>query len=115
MPRRQGRRIEPRPLLRDAAATCARLGAAPWEDQANDELRATGERRAPRTPDRLAELTPQELQIALTVAEGCTNREVATRTFLSPKTVEWHLSHVYRKLGVTSRTAMIRALAEQNA
>lgn len=112
--RHQGERLDARQHLHEAAATFARLGAVPWEDQANAELRATGERRAHRARDGSNQLTPQELQIALAVADGCTNRDVATRTFLSPRTVEWHLSSIYRKLGVTSRTAMVRALAEQS-
>ena len=57
-------------------------------------------------------LTPQELQVALTVAAGISNREAAASLFLSEKTVEYHLSNVYRKLGLRSRAALVRRVAE---
>jgi DNA-binding NarL/FixJ family response regulator len=56
------------------------------------------------------ELTPRELEIALQVADGGTNKEVAARLFLSPKTVELHLGRVYRKLGIRSRTELARLM-----
>lgn len=56
----------------------------------------------------LRSLTPQELQVALAVAHGATNREAAAALFLSPKTVEFHLGNIYRKLGVRSRTELVR-------
>jgi DNA-binding CsgD family transcriptional regulator len=56
----------------------------------------------------LADLTPQELQVARFVAEGLTNREVAAQLFLSPRTIDFHLRNVYRKLGISSRTALAR-------
>jgi DNA-binding CsgD family transcriptional regulator len=59
------------------------------------------------------ELTPQELQIALQVAEGKTNKEAGAALFLSPKTVEYHLTHVYRKLDLSSRAELIRAFAAE--
>jgi DNA-binding NarL/FixJ family response regulator len=58
------------------------------------------------------ELTAQELRVALAVARGATNREVAAELFLSPKTIEFHLRLVYRKLGVRSRTQLARLVAE---
>ena len=64
----------------------------------------------PTRPPR-DELTPQELQVALVVAEGVTNREAAARLFLSPKTIEVHLSSAYRKLGVRTRTELSRRMA----
>ena len=63
-----------------------------------------------RTAATSEELTPQELQVAMLVAEGKTNREVGVQLFLSPKTIEWHLGHVYRKLGIGSRTELTRVL-----
>jgi DNA-binding CsgD family transcriptional regulator len=57
-----------------------------------------------RTPADL--LTPQELQVALAVSRGATNREAAEQLFVSIKTVEYHLGHVYRKIGITSRDAL---------
>jgi DNA-binding CsgD family transcriptional regulator len=58
-------------------------------------------------------LTPQELQVAILAAAGNTNREIGTQLFLSPKTIEWHLGHVYRKLGISSRGKLLRVLEEQ--
>jgi DNA-binding NarL/FixJ family response regulator len=58
------------------------------------------------------ELTPHELQVALVVAQGASNRDAAARLFLSPKTVEFHLGRIYRKLGVTSRLELARHFAE---
>ncbi len=56
----------------------------------------------------MASLTPQELQVALLVANGATNREAAASLFLSPKTVEFHLGHVYSKLDLRSRAELAR-------
>jgi DNA-binding CsgD family transcriptional regulator len=109
--RRSGRRIDARDHLREALAVFERLEAMPWVERARTELRATGERLRARDASTDEELTPQELQIALVVAEGKTNREAGAQLFLSPKTVEWHLGHVYRKLGVRSRAELVRALA----
>ncbi len=60
-------------------------------------------------------LTPQELQVALTVARGATNREAATALLISPKTVEYHLARVYAKLGVRSRAELATRMARQTA
>ena len=74
------------------------------------ELRAAGEAHLARngSSPSLQILTPQELQVALTVAGGATNREAAAALFLSTKTVEFHLSNTYRKLGVRSRAELVR-------
>jgi len=108
--RRAKRRAEARGQLHRALQTFEELGADPWAERARNELRASGEtlRR-----DRVAsdELTLQELQVALRVAEGATNREAAAALFLSPKTVEAHLSRIYGKLGVRSRTELAHHLA----
>lgn len=56
----------------------------------------------------LRSLTPQELRVALIVAQGSTNREAAAALFLSPKTVEFHLANTYRKLGARSRAELVR-------
>lgn len=108
--RRSGRRVDSRGQLRDALAVFERLEAIPWAERASRELRATGERVRAREPSRSEELTPQELQIAALAAEGKTNREVGARLFLSPKTIEWHLGKIYRKLGVGSRAELAKAL-----
>jgi DNA-binding NarL/FixJ family response regulator len=75
-------------------------------------LRASGETARKRDPALVDELTPREFEIALQVADGGTNKEVAPRLFLSPKTVELHLGRVYRKLGIRSRTELARLMPE---
>lgn len=109
--RRARRRVDARGHLRDALATFDRLGARPWADLAATELAATGERARRRSAGAVTELTPQELQIALMLAEGRTTRQAAAALFLSPKTVDYHLRHVYTKLGVHSRPELAAALA----
>ena len=108
--RRAGRRVEARAALREALATFARLGAQPWAHRTRTELRASGERVRRGSPSATEQLTPQELQVALEVASGSTNREAAAALFLSPKTIEFHLRNVYRKLGIRSRTELVRAM-----
>ncbi|WP_167532757.1 helix-turn-helix transcriptional regulator [Streptomyces alboniger] len=110
--RRQGRRSEARRLLERALATFERLGATGWAARVAAELHAAGgtEVRPERAP--LERLTPQEMQVALVVGRGLTNHEVAERLFLSVKTVEFHLSNIYRKLdGVHRRAQLVRLLA----
>ena len=104
--RRVRRRSDARPLLREALATFESLGAAPFADRAAQELQATGETARRREVTTTEELTPQERQIAQLLAEGRTTREAAAALFLSPKTVEYHLRHVYIKLGIRSRAAL---------
>jgi len=108
--RRAGRRIDARTQLHAALATFETVGASPWAERARRELRATGERIARRDPTTAEQLTPQELQIALLVARGASNRETAAAVFLGPKTVEHHLSQIYRKLGLRSRSELARTL-----
>jgi DNA-binding CsgD family transcriptional regulator len=108
--RRARNRVLAREQLRAALDTFERLGAGPWADRASAELAATGETRRRRDPATIDELTPQELQIALALAAGKTTRETAAALFLSPKTVEYHLRHVYQKLGIHSREELARAL-----
>ena len=104
--RRSGRRAAARAHLREALDAFERAGALPWAERAGRELAATGESLRPREPSAVAQLTPQELQIGLAVIEGRTNREVAEALFLSPKTIEYHLRNVFRKLDVRSRTEL---------
>src|SRR5205823_1487057 len=87
-----------------------RLGAVPWSALAGAELAATGETVGRRPPPMRDQLTPQELQIGLLLAEGRTTREAAAAMFLSPKTVEYHLRNVYRKLEVRSRVELASAM-----
>ena len=104
--RRLKRRADARGSLRAALEGFEAVGSELWADRARAELRATGERARRRDPSTLDELTPQELQVARLVATGLTNRDVAARLFLSPKTIETHLAHVFRKTGVRTRAAL---------
>jgi DNA-binding CsgD family transcriptional regulator len=109
--RRAGRRVRAREELRAAIEAFDALGAVPWSSLARTELEATGETARIRDPSTLDQLTPQELQIALLLAEGRTTREAAASMFLSPKTIEYHLRNVYRKLDVRSRPELSDAVA----
>jgi DNA-binding CsgD family transcriptional regulator len=104
--RRAKRKRDARETLGQALATFERLGARIWADRALVELGRIGG-RAPAE----GALTPSEQRIAALVAEGRTNREVAAALFLSDRTVESHLTHVYRKLGVRSRAELARRFA----
>jgi DNA-binding CsgD family transcriptional regulator len=108
--RRARRRVAAREHLRAALDTFERLGARPWADQAAAELAATGEHVHRRGTGDLEELTPQEVQVALALADGRTTRQAAAALFLSPKTVEYHLRHVYLKLGIRSRAELADAV-----
>jgi ATP/maltotriose-dependent transcriptional regulator MalT len=111
--RRARRRADAREALEAALETFERIGADPWAARARTELRATGGRAAERAASPVEELTPRELQVAVLVAEGRTNREVGSALFLSPKTIEHHLQAIYRKLGLRSRTQLAVRLADQ--
>jgi DNA-binding CsgD family transcriptional regulator len=111
--RRDGLRRDARDYLHPALATFERLGALPWAEAAAAELRATGERVRRRSDPDIARLTPQELQVALVVAQGVTNKAAAAQLFLSPKTIEKHLGATYTKLGLSSRAELARLFAEQ--
>ena len=108
--RRARRRVEARRQLRAALRTFERLGAAPWADRALAELRASGETARPRDDSHRLTLTPQELQVALAIAEGRTTREAAAKLYLSPKTIEYHLHSIYDKLEIRSREELASAL-----
>jgi ATP/maltotriose-dependent transcriptional regulator MalT len=106
--RRARRRLEARAHLRAALETFERLGAVPWEERARRELRASGETARKRDPSTADELTPQELQIARFVGEGATNRQIAAQLFLSPRTIDYHLRKIFRKLDISSRAELIK-------
>ena len=106
--RRRRRRSDARAHLREAAELLRSLAAQPWAERAESELRATGETARRREAATLDQLTPQELQIAGLVAQGLTNREIASQLFLSPRTIEYHLRKVFTKLGLASRAELIR-------
>jgi DNA-binding CsgD family transcriptional regulator len=111
--RRTGRRVDARALLRSALDTFDRIGALPWAERVRTELRASGATARRGEAALSNELTGQELQVALLVAQGATNREAAVALYLSPKTIEVHLGRVYRKLGIRSRVALSRMLARE--
>ena len=87
--------------LAQAVAIFERLGAVAWAERARNELDLVGPRR--RAPD---DLTATELRVAELAAVGITNREIARAAFMSEKTVEAHMSRVYRKLGIHSRAEL---------
>lgn len=111
--RRSRRRVDARPLLCAALETFDLLGAAPWADRAAQELAATGETVQRGPLGSRVELTPQEQRIALLLAQGRTTRQAAAGLFLSPKTVEYHLRHVYLKLGISSRAELTERFADR--
>ena len=113
--RRERRRIDARAQLRSAFDGFDRMGAAPWAERARRELRATGETARKRDLSPLAQLTPQELQVARLVGEGATNKAVASQLFVSPKTVEYHLRKVFDKLGIASRGELMRIELDERA
>jgi DNA-binding CsgD family transcriptional regulator len=112
--RRARRRVDARDQLHAALETFLRLGAQAWAERASAELAATGETARLRDVTTLVQLTPQEFQIARLLADGATTREAAAATFLSPKTVEYHLRNVYRKLGLHSRQELAAAMAQDS-
>jgi len=107
--RRQGLNREARVQLADARGRFEELGARSWEARAAAELRATGMTRTGRGKAGEA-LTPQELEVARLAATGLSNPQIASRLFLSPRTVSSHLYHVFPKLGITSRAGLRDAL-----
>jgi DNA-binding CsgD family transcriptional regulator len=111
--RRQRRRRDARTELRTAWEMLHSMGAAAFAARAEGELRATSE-RAQRGSAASVTLTPQEAQIAALVAQGASNREVAEQLFISVCTVEYHLRKVFRKLGVSSRAKLVRALLQHD-
>ncbi len=112
--RRSGRMTEARDRLAEAVDVLQNSGARPWADRADAALRATGVHRARRSMAGES-LTERELQVALAVADGATNRQAASALFMSEKTVEYHLAKVFRKLGVHNRTQLARAITHARA
>ena len=100
--------VEARTQLGSALATFTRLGAAPWARRAEEQMQTNGLRADRSAPSATERLTPQELQVAIVVADGVTNAEAAARLFRSAKTIEFHLSNIYRKLGIRSRAELVR-------
>jgi DNA-binding CsgD family transcriptional regulator len=106
--RRLSRKADARESLSRALGHFEAVGARLWADRARKELGRLGGR-----PSRAGDLTGTEEQIAVLVASGKTNAEVAKQLHVSPKTVEWNLSKIYRKLGVSSRTELAAKLSRR--
>jgi ATP/maltotriose-dependent transcriptional regulator MalT len=101
--RRERRRVDARVHLRAAHDMLATIGMAAFAERARHELLATGD-KAPRRADETTDLfTPQERQIARLARDGLSNPEIGAQLFISARTIEWHLRHVYAKLGISSR------------
>lgn len=111
--RRGKRRSDARTQLRAAYESFDAFGALPYAERARLELLATGATARRRSDETRFDLTPRERQVASMAAAGLTNAEIATRLFVTASTVEFHLSRVFRKLGITSRKRIPHAIGEQ--
>ena len=100
--RRDRKKRPARESLEAALAIFERLGARPWSERTRDELARIGGRAA------TAELTPTEERVAELLASGLTYQQAADALFVSPKTVQWNVSKIYRKLGITSRGELVK-------
>ena len=109
--RRENRRRDARAELRTAYGLFTTMGIEAFAERARRELLATGDRVRKRTVETVSELTAQEAHVARLAVDGRTNTEIASQLFLSTRTVEWHLSKVYTKLGIGSRRELRQALA----
>jgi DNA-binding CsgD family transcriptional regulator len=109
--RRESRRVDARDQLRAAHGTFNRIGADGFAERARRELLATGETVRKRTVETRDDLTAQETLIASLAGDGRTNPEIGAELFISPRTVEWHLRKVFRKLGINSRKKLRGAAA----
>ncbi len=109
--RRRRRQRDAREPLREAADLAEACGASVLARRAREELGATGVSHAPSDAEGVASLTPSELRAARMAAEGRSNREIAEDLFVTPRTIEIHLSRAYRKLDIGSRRELAAALA----
>ena len=112
--RRAGQRAAARPLLAEALDLAAGCGARPLASRAHAELAAAGGRPRRERRHGLDALTPSELRVARLAADGQTNRQIAHGLYVTLKTVETHLAHVYAKLGISHRGELPAALAGEN-
>jgi DNA-binding CsgD family transcriptional regulator len=113
--RREGRRADAREQLRAAQHMLEQMGMDAFAERAKRELRATGETARKRSAATKAELTAQEGQIARLARDGLSNPEIATRLFISARTVQYHLGKVFTKLGISSRSELGHVLPEWGA
>jgi DNA-binding CsgD family transcriptional regulator len=113
--RREGRRLDARTELNVAHGLFTSMGMEAFADRAGSELLATGEKARRRISTTRDDLTPHERQIAELARDGLSNADIAARLFLSRRTVEWHLRHVFAKLGIRSRRELERALGAAHA
>jgi DNA-binding CsgD family transcriptional regulator len=111
--RRGNRRAEARGALQQALELAEGCGAHALAERARTELRAAGGRPSQRLGTGVGQLTASEGRVAELAAEGRSNPEIAQALFVTRKTVETHLGHVYRKLQVSRRGQLARALARQ--
>ncbi|MGH3042347.1 MAG: LuxR C-terminal-related transcriptional regulator, partial [Gaiellaceae bacterium] len=110
--RRANRRSEARDVLQRGLDLAQRRGAKPLTERARAELRIAGGRTSDPAATGVAQLTASERRVAELAAEGHSNPEIAQALFVTRKTVETHLGHVYRKLGISGRTKLARALVD---
>src|SRR6266536_3487591 len=108
--RRGNRRADAREPLRQGLELAHTCGAKPLAERAHTELLATGARPRRLVLTGLDSLTPSERRVAAMAADGMTNREIAQALFVTPRTVEVHLSNAYRKLGISSRSQLPHTL-----
>jgi DNA-binding CsgD family transcriptional regulator len=106
--RRENRRVDAREQLRLAHSTFRDVAAEAFAERARRELLATGETARRRTDDTRDILTPQEREIARLARDGLSNPEIGAQLFISPRTVQYHLRKVFRKLHITSRNQLGR-------
>jgi DNA-binding CsgD family transcriptional regulator len=111
--RRENRRGDARAQLHTAHRMFSRFGMEAFAERARRELLATGENLRRITPETRDSLTPQEAQVARLARDGHTNSEIGAQLFISPRTVEYHLHKVFRKLDVSTRRELRAALTEQ--
>lgn len=109
--RRAGKRRDADTVLRNARDTYLTLGARAYVERCDRELKAGGLNASRGTPD-LARLTPQEQAVARLVASGASNQQTAIELFISVKTVQYHLTHIYGKLGIRSRSELAARFRE---
>jgi DNA-binding CsgD family transcriptional regulator len=110
--RRAGARADSRDPLRAGYELAHECGAGTLAETARQELAASGVRIRRQRLSGVASLTPSERRIAEMAAEGGSNAEIAQALFVTLKTVEMHLTHVYRKLDIVGRSELKRALAQ---